>query len=665
MVAQLQINQGPQDALLYDNSRSYFTNVGYVRTSNFQVEYKDVDPQNNPQLGGTVRFVIPKAADLLGPVDLKVTLDPPSEWSGLDGADVANVVAGDRAWAQWVDEVGFAMIETVTFQIGNNNIETITGEQLQLKNELMTSDEMRLGHEHVLKTGRKAFADAQICTPGEMCLPSSSDSNFGAIAVKKAVQKDYSRLICYRAHDGTAATSNTFVKAGPRHLIIPLGLFFTKHVSQYFPLAAIAGCNDMNISIKFRHLKELVQVSSSKFPKNGGVTPSIPTWGNGGQPIPSGECKLRCQYVHVTGPEAQLLMNKEHVRLLKLYQHQFKVQEITKSSLDMDLSFLHPVSTLLITIRRQEDMLSDVSGDNAMQKGHFFYHGDGTNPNYDRAQESVATSAERYILTTIGTTTVLDPMPSGNAKPISTSTKEWHFGALNMHTDPTTGGAYEFDEGDEVYDEDGMIRIGTMDVMGTNGIAANFVEKPTEAHAAGAALTIRRIIRVSGVPAKYQDVAGTSRHTLKLNSIGLSINGTDRHSGLDKGVDTEYMQSRLLPMLHSNSNAVQKQLLALTGSSADAQRYGMQGSKNIFVYPFSLNPEGTNPAGAVNFSKVSHAKLRLHFDLPASQAEGSIDSPDRADIQNTRGGQNYRVDVYALYYNWLQIKDGRALLSFA
>ena len=29
---QLQINQGPQDALLYDNTRSYFTNVGYNST---------------------------------------------------------------------------------------------------------------------------------------------------------------------------------------------------------------------------------------------------------------------------------------------------------------------------------------------------------------------------------------------------------------------------------------------------------------------------------------------------------------------------------------------------------------------------------------------------------------------------------------------------------
>ena len=74
---QLQINQGPQDALLYDNSRSYFTNVGYVRTSNFQVEYRDVDPQSAAQFGGTVNFVIPKAADLLGPVDLVIDIPSP------------------------------------------------------------------------------------------------------------------------------------------------------------------------------------------------------------------------------------------------------------------------------------------------------------------------------------------------------------------------------------------------------------------------------------------------------------------------------------------------------------------------------------------------------------------------------------------------------------
>ena len=134
---QLQLNQGPQDALLYDNTRSYFTNVGYVRTSNFQVEYRDVDSQNTAALGSTVQFVIPKAADLLGPLDLTMDLEIPDE-----GRPAAGILC--RQFAQLVDEVGFAIIEKATFSVGSNEIEVITGEQMQIKNELMTSDSQRL-----------------------------------------------------------------------------------------------------------------------------------------------------------------------------------------------------------------------------------------------------------------------------------------------------------------------------------------------------------------------------------------------------------------------------------------------------------------------------------------------------------------------------------------
>ena len=80
MPTQLQLNQGPQDALLYDNSRSYFTNVGYVRTSNFQIEYQDNDAQGGKgDFGQTLSFVIHKAADLMGPVDLVMGTWP---WAG-------------------------------------------------------------------------------------------------------------------------------------------------------------------------------------------------------------------------------------------------------------------------------------------------------------------------------------------------------------------------------------------------------------------------------------------------------------------------------------------------------------------------------------------------------------------------------------------------------
>ena len=65
-----------------------------------------------------------------------------------------------------------------------------------------------------------------------------------------------------------------------------------------------------------------------------------------------------------------------------------------------------------------------------------------------------------------------------------------------------------------------------------------------------------------------------------------------------------------------------------------------------------MAPEGTNPAGAVNFSKVSHSELKLHF--------GDI----LAEWGDTTVPHSLQIDVHACYYNWLMVKDGRALLSF-
>jgi len=548
---QLQINQGPQDALLYDNTRSYFTNVGYVRTSNFQVEYKTVDSQNNAAWGSTMQFIIPKAADLLGPCDLRVTIPAPTA-NGITVDASGTGLETSRVYSQWVDELGFAMIEKITFSVGSNDIETLTGEELQIRNELMTSDEMRLGFESIQKTGRRAFnVPASLTGTNASAVTTNELPGKG---LNKNVQQDYTRLIAlsYATTNGTTVTTRGPLEAEDRTLIIPLGLFFTKHVSQYFPLAAVAGCNDIRISIKLRQLDSLIQL--------GGVLDTSetkiqsiakPTIGN-----PS-KFELFCHYVHVTGPEAQTLMNKEHVRLLKMYQHQTETFTNISSKMDLNLSFLHPVSTLIITIRAEADLNDKVTGqsgaglvDNDVQgKGFFFYHGDGTNPNYDRLCEVVRTSV----------------------------------------TD------------------------------------SNF-----------------------------------KQGTCKVDSIQLTLNGQERHPSLNKGIDIDYLRTRLLPTLHSNSDSTQRQMYGSATTSSIEQAYGMHGSKNILVYPFSLNPEGSNPSGAVNFSKVSHAKLTINLD-PAWTAACA----NEASTTMPKATNGFRVDVYALYYNWLQIKDGRALLSFA
>ena len=124
---QLQINQGPQDALLYDNTRSYFTNVGYVRTSNFQMELRDVPAVNNAALGSRVDFIIPKSADLLGPIDLIVDLAQADTPTG-------SASAGDAIgnYAAWVETLGYAMIDEMSFQIGSHTVETISGDQMNI-----------------------------------------------------------------------------------------------------------------------------------------------------------------------------------------------------------------------------------------------------------------------------------------------------------------------------------------------------------------------------------------------------------------------------------------------------------------------------------------------------------------------------------------------------
>jgi len=408
-------------------------------------------------------------------------------------------------------------------------------------------------------TGKSGAAGA--LTTGEVATTYSTVPTTGAAT---------SRVISYVVSKSTGP-----VITAKKKLSVPLGLFFTKHVSQYFPLAAVAGCNDVRVTIKLRQISSLIKMQGylSSRASSANAVWKLPTIKKPQQ------CRLMCHYVHVTGPEAQLLMNKEHVRLLKLFQHHHTMFKSSEREWSMNLSFLHPVSTLIVTIRRAGDVdnttettvSSDLTTTSARVvpqaawgqsgKGYFFYHGDGQHPNYDASRVDAGT----------------DPVVSSGGS-----------GTLSSN-----------------------LELGTV----------------------------------------------------KVNSIQLSLNGQDRHPGLSKGIEMDYLNSRLLPMLHSNSNQYQKQVLG--GSSSDAahqMEYGLQGSKNIIVFPFSLNPEGSNPSGAVNFSKVSHATLKLHMeDLKsagplANGAYGNSGGTDPSD---------YRVDVYALHYNWLQIKDGRALLSFA
>ena len=187
--------------------------------------------------------------------------------------------AGTNTLGSWVESVGFAIIDKVTFSVGSHDIETVSGDQLNIINELMRPDDVRLGLHTVLKTGRSATRVE--LSGGESSFVGHVEGSNGKISPAAETE----RIIWSDTKKGAV-----------KELIVPLGLFFTKHPSQYFPLAAIAGCNDVRISIKFRQKAELIQVRGLYTLTSGALTATsaaAASQTNGDAKMKL--CKLRCQ----------------------------------------------------------------------------------------------------------------------------------------------------------------------------------------------------------------------------------------------------------------------------------------------------------------------------------------------------------------------------------
>jgi hypothetical protein len=101
------LNVSGADALLIDNSTSYFQHMGYARSSNFQFKLKQLDPQNVPKFGATTTFKIQKQDHLLGNVDLRLRLKLP------DASTIGTVPHF------FTNKVGYAMIDRIRFLVGS------------------------------------------------------------------------------------------------------------------------------------------------------------------------------------------------------------------------------------------------------------------------------------------------------------------------------------------------------------------------------------------------------------------------------------------------------------------------------------------------------------------------------------------------------------------
>ena len=69
---------------------------------------------------------------------------------------------------------------------------------------------------------------------------------------------------------------------------------------------------------------------------------------------------------------------------------------------------------------------------------------------------------------------------------------------------------------------------------------------------------------------------------------------------------------------------------------------------NPHIFSFALKPEASQPSGTINFSLVDSSTLNIKFNTSA------VD-----------GRQSYDLDVYAISYNVLNIKNGLVSLVYS
>jgi hypothetical protein len=120
---------GKQDLFLTGNPQISFFKMVYRRHTNFAIESQAMYFDGTPNFGQRITCLIPRRGDLLGKVYLDITLPQIKDTSG-------NVLS-------YTNSVGHALIQEITFEVGEQEIDRQTGEWMEVWTQLTTPTSQR------------------------------------------------------------------------------------------------------------------------------------------------------------------------------------------------------------------------------------------------------------------------------------------------------------------------------------------------------------------------------------------------------------------------------------------------------------------------------------------------------------------------------------------
>ena len=268
---------GKQDIFLTGNPEITWFKMVYRRYTNFAIESQVMYFDGDPDFGKRLSCLVPRRGDLLGPMVLEVTLPA--------------ITLTDGTPVSYVNSIGHALIDEITLEIGEQEIDTQTGEWMEMWTSVATTSMQRDGLNDML--GR---VDNYI-----------SPQNFG-----------------------------------PMKLYIPLRFWFCKNPGQYLPLLALQ-YHPIRINLKLKPLQSLFFTNQLSTNCN---TLSV-------KPVKITDLRLYGDYVYLDVEERRRFVSNTHEYLIEQTQYTADIAiPVGSTSSTVRLEFNHPIRELLWVIKR-------------------------------------------------------------------------------------------------------------------------------------------------------------------------------------------------------------------------------------------------------------------------------------------------------------------------
>ena len=283
------VAQGKQDVFLTGNPQITWFKLVYRRYTNFAIESQAMYFDGDADFGKRVTCLVPRRGDLLGPMTLEVVLPQVTLTTG--------------ALAAYVNSTGHALIEEISIEIGEQEIDKQTGEWMEIWSQYTVPPGLQDAFDNMI--GRvDGFNPPPVTFAVDQCSPTAP---FGSVK-----------------------------------LYIPLQFWFTKNPGLYLPLLAMQ-YHPVRINLKIRGLQEMFY--------NSDIAATCGT--KQVDKIRIQDMRLWGDYVYLDTEERRRFVANTHEYLIEQIQYTPRVTIPADTTLaSVRLEFNHPLRELFWFIQR-------------------------------------------------------------------------------------------------------------------------------------------------------------------------------------------------------------------------------------------------------------------------------------------------------------------------